>query len=108
MEKMNIKNIFRGVFTKNKIKVRGTRNVKRDWFVLVVLFAIAMILAISFNLYMFYQVQQGKSFVLKDGQTNNIPTLDKELLENTLNIYEERSSQFEKYKSESPRTPKVN
>jgi type II secretory pathway component PulC len=94
--------IFFGARLMRKYKKHYLINASTDWHMLLIIFIIVTIVAVSFSVYLFMQINKGEIFVVKQDESVLSDSIDRTLLKETLSLYEEKSRNFEELKINRP------
>lgn len=101
-----LKQIVSKLFKKNRtahVRISGeSRNIRRDWLILLVSGFLVLIVLVLFSAYLFVRVSEGSLFVLPETEGNGIETIDRGLLSETLERFEQKAINFESLKVNPP------
>lgn len=95
-------------FFKRKSRQRGTgiaayiSDPKHAWKVTIFVFTVLNVGIIAFSVYLFFQINEGDIFKIKQDATITVNTIDRTLLSDTLEIFEKRENELKELKKNRP------
>lgn len=103
LKNFNLKKITEKFFrNKSKASETGEINTRRDWNILLVFFAVAVVISIAFGSYVYWKISKGSLFVASGVNESPIETINRSELKKTVDYYEEKSLSFEELKVKKP------
>ena len=106
VDTQQITRIFKeGIKRFKKSGVGNARNLMqptRDWKIILLVFILLNAAIVIFSTYLFLQINKGEIFLVEPTQSSIIDTVDRDLLSETIFLFEEKSRQFEKLKKNKP------
>jgi len=80
-------------------------HVERDWMIMFCVFIVALFAIIIFSLCMFFSIVDENLIIERSATARGVETLDREKLNELVNFFNERATNFEKIKENPPKVP---
>ena len=103
MDQLN--KIFGTLLRKKKTSVRirsSKQHIRRDWLMLLAGMSLLLIALTLFSANLFIRVNEGSLFVLPEEEGGGIETIDRGLLKDTIDRFEQKRVNFENLKWNAP------
>lgn len=107
MKKIDLKYIQKFFKKKHFTKVES-KHLTRDWSIFITIFISAIVFVIILNIYIYIQIQKGNIFIVEKEDINTTININEERLESTLKKYKGKIEKFENYKRDSSNISNIN
>jgi hypothetical protein len=105
MKSFNIKKIFAKLRSHKRTEYKTiSSKAHHDWKTMVIMFFFLWIVVIFGSGYIFIKINKGEIFLIESKIESKQSSVDKKLLETTVASFEGRKIEFEKLKTEKPKT----
>lgn len=99
----DIKKIFNKIIKKKQINIiHKELNVLKIWRVIFITFIMVIIFIIGISVYIFFRINNGEIFLAENDENVQIETINRVLLEETIEAFEMKKLEFERLKNNKP------
>lgn len=95
----NIKKIFNKIIKKKPGIVHKELNVLKVWKIILITFVVFTALIVGISGYIFFRINSGELFLVENKETVQIDTINRALLEDTIEAFEMKKLEFERLKN---------
>lgn len=95
----NIKKIFSKIIKKEPDIVHKELNVLKVWKIILITFIVFTALIVGISGYIFFRINSGELFLVENKETVQIDTINRALLEDTIEAFEMKKIEFERLKN---------
>ena len=102
MESKKIKNFFKNRIKKIHASKEQGFDENKSWKMLLVAFTVVKVGVIIFSSYLFFRINSGEIFIVKQDTAISVDTINRTLLKDTIESFEKKAIEFEQLKTNRP------